>query len=108
MPFETIQEVKKANAILQLHWFDDDTMRWFRSEIESDLMTLRDDRQFFITSEQFIPSQGDPFPRLFSIRQVLPDGRVQTLGKFQEYETKQEALKVLAQMHSKSKTKPRT
>lgn len=85
--FKTISEVKKANKEIGQFFFEKTTMRFFNSRIESGILKGR----FFITSERF----NEDAPRLFTLREVKPDGKVETLGEFQEFATIQEAKEYL-------------
>lgn len=85
--FKTISEVKKANKEIGHFFFEKATMRFFNSRIESGILKGR----FFITSERF----NEDTPRLFTLREVKPDGEVETLGEFQEFTTIQEAKEYL-------------
>lgn len=67
--FKTISDVRAANKQLGHHFFDKDTMKFFKSKIESGLIKQR----FFITSEQ--PQSG---PRQFKVREVQNNGAVTT------------------------------
>ena len=102
MLFTTMQALQRANEVAGQHWFSQSAMRFFRTEIESDIMTMRDGRQFFVTSEQFVGSDGVADERRYSIRWVGADGQVGTFGKFMEYDSKAHALSVLADMHRNS------
>lgn len=83
-PFETIEDVKRANAACGHHFFDATTLRFFRSRIGRTLYAGR----FFVTSEQF----EDGWPRLYTVREAMPDGSIETLGKFQGFETREAAV----------------
>lgn len=74
--YKTISEVRAANKAAGNFFFDRGTMRFFKSRIHGG---LRDGR-FFITSEQ-----DDNGPRLYSIREVKPGGRIDTVGGFGDY-----------------------
>jgi hypothetical protein len=85
--FNTIAEVKKANKAKGQHFFDKDTLAFFGSNVYNGLYTVND-RQFFITSE-------DNFNRTekgFTIREAMPDGDIETVGEFLQYETKEQAI----------------
>lgn len=84
--FKTMNDVKKANKALGHHWFDDDSMRFFNTEILSTpgLFTISGTgRQFFITSDR--PELSDP--KRYSIREVKPDGAIDTYGMVRDYTT---------------------
>jgi len=81
----TMTDVRHNNKASGRFWFSPETMRFFKSRVESRLLKQR----YFITSEQF----GDDFPRLFTIRVYDPKThQIDTVGKFQDYKTKQEAI----------------
>ena len=96
--YRTIEDVKAANRAVGGHWFDADTMRFFHTRIESGLIacdwqaasdnvaaTPRKGR--FITSERC--HEGDD--RRYTIREAQPDGSIETIGRFQQYSTRDEA-----------------
>lgn len=92
--FTTIADVRAANKAAGQHWFERGTMRFFQTRIESALYGGR----CFITSEQCPIGTGHP--RLYSIREALPTGRIETVGEFQQYrhiEDAREAARKLAQ-----------
>jgi hypothetical protein len=74
MTYPSMTAFKAANRAAGFFFFSKDTMRFFRSKVESDLLTIGD-RQFFVTSEQFVPG-----------------GDVNTIGEFQEHFNKDAAL----------------
>ena len=75
--FKTLAEVKAANKANGNHWFERSTMRFFNSVIESGLLRGR----FFITSER----RELDFPKRYTVREVLADGDIKTVGEFQGY-----------------------
>lgn len=75
--FQTMAQVKFANKTLGNHWFEKSTMRFFNSVIESRLLRGR----FFITSERMELN----FPKRYTVREVLPNGDIKTVGTFQGY-----------------------
>lgn len=90
----TVTEIKQANQDAGQHFFDRDTMRFFRSRILRDVIGGR----FFITSEQFVYSDGVPEPRRYSVRMVDDRGHIETVGDFQGYETAAQARAVARKM----------
>ena len=80
---KTIAELKAANKANGGHWFDADTMRFFKSRIESRIIA----GNRFVTSEQ--PPSG---PRMYSVRFFREDGSVGTVGEFCRYLTKEDAI----------------
>lgn len=87
MHYNTISEIKAANKAAGQHFFDPDAMRFFRSRVLRGVIGGR----FFITSEQFVPSDGTPEPRRYTIRVIDERGHVDTLGDFQAYSTPAQA-----------------
>lgn len=82
--FKTLADVKKANKKIGQVWFSPDTMKWFDSKIESELIAGR----FFVTSEK-APHQ--PI-RTFTVRQAHSDGTIETFGEFNAHTTLAAAL----------------
>ena len=81
----TLDDVKRNNKEAGLFWFSPDSMRFFRCKIESELIGGK----FFVSSEQF----AEDAPRLYSIRKYdSKTHSIDTVGKFQEHETRQDAL----------------
>lgn len=83
MTFRDMEEVRQANREAGDFWFSPDTLRFFNSVVESDLI----DGRYFVTSEQ-----GPDMPRKFSVREVREDATVQTVGEFYAYDTLEDAL----------------
>ena len=80
----TMTDVKRLNKASGHHFFSPETMRFFRSKVESRLIKER----FFITSE----CAGDDHPRLFTIRVYdTKTHECKTMGDFQAYKTRDEA-----------------
>ena len=57
------------------HFFDSDTMRFFKSRIGA--VRIKDDVWFFVTSEK--PPHGK---RMYSVRKMELDGNIETVGEF--------------------------
>lgn len=92
MPYKDMSEVIRANEKRGDNWFDVDTKRFFRSRIGRTLYGGR----YFVTSEQFVaPMAGDDGPRRYSIREVMPDGAINTVGEFQAYTTRADAIRAI-------------
>lgn len=81
--FQTLEEFKELNKQEGYHFFDEDTMEFFNSKMETDLLN----GNYFITSEQYSLSS----PRQYSIRKANGDGTVDTIGQFQQYNSLKEA-----------------
>ena len=85
----TMEQVKENNKKAGRYYFSPDTMRFFKSRIESELFK----QKYFITSEQ----HGDWSPRLFSIREYDPKThKISTVGDFQRYKSKEKAIQIIA------------
>jgi hypothetical protein len=69
------------------HWFDPDTMRFFRSRVGEDAFLTNDGtRAYFVSSEQFKPSDGPAFRRRFTVRVIdMETGDIDTASDWQEF-----------------------
>lgn len=83
MTYATIADVRSANKNAGLHFFNADTMRFFRSRVESQLIGGR----LFVTSEQ-----APDAPRRYTVRLAGDDGDIHSVGDFQEHATYKAAL----------------
>lgn len=86
MTYTNLGAVMEANDQAGGHWFDDDTIQFFKTKFESDLIGGR----YFITSER-----GPHFPRAYSIRMADEDAVIQTIGDFMEHKTLKDAMTAL-------------
>lgn len=75
-PFGTTHDVVVMNESNGYHWFDDDTMAFFNSRLESGLILGR----FFIESGQVPKFEGGLYPRTYTVRCALDDGRIHHIG----------------------------
>jgi len=82
--YQSIDQIKAANAAAGLYFFSPDTMRFFRSRVASSIVY---GGRYFITSEQFHALYAADGPRLYTIRRCNDDGSIETIGEFQGYET---------------------
>lgn len=107
--FNSINEIKQANKRIGHHWFDPDTMSFFNSKIESDVIYGK----YFITSEmcgigflgEFMGMNPSPtYLRKFSIRIANEDGSIDTVGDFQQFDTLESATDYISK-HLSSKAK---
>ena len=88
--FNTLAEVEAANKASGNHWFDRDTMNFFETSLETDLLV----GGFFVSSEQ--PPHG---PRLYSVRRVKNEqGHITTIGEFCGWKSKREASAAIKAM----------
>lgn len=80
----TMDDVKRNNRESGQFFFSPDTMKFFKSRIESGLLK----EKYFITSEQAEKWS----PRLFTIRKYDPtEHDIRTVGGFQEFKTRKDA-----------------
>lgn len=78
--YQTVQEIRDANEAAGHFWFSPHSMRFFGSRILSGVYGGR----YFVTSEKR-PDSSDP--RLYSVRVVRESGAIDTVGKFQGYQS---------------------
>lgn len=84
MSFKSISEIKAANEALGQFWFTEGAMAFFNTRIHEDVIMGR----YFITSD----SPDDlPESRKYSVRRADDEGRIDTVGEFMAYATKDEA-----------------
>jgi hypothetical protein len=74
-PFRSISAIKCANKEAGGYFFSAASMRFFRSVVEPEVYGGR----LFVTSEQFVASDGTEFPRAWKLRCACDDGEVATL-----------------------------
>ena len=82
----TLKEAADRNRAIGHHWFDADTMRFFKTRIVS--FYPRTWGACMVTSEK-----GPDMVRAYSVRRVLDTGEVDTVGPFQGYATAKAAQK---------------
>lgn len=80
-------EAKRAGS----HFFDAETMRFFGSRV---LPTVYGGR-YFITSEQDHYRNG---AKAYTVRIALDKGNIDTVGDFQAYATRAQAVKAIKQL----------
>ena len=86
-PYESIDDIARANARAGRHWFDPGAMDFFSTRIEGPVHGGR----YFVTSEQFVASDGSTHQRRYTVRVAGDDGEVSTVGDFQAFDTPEEA-----------------
>ena len=84
----TIQQIKDANCAIGNHWFDNSTLRFFRSRSSGPVIA-----NMFVSSERFLDAPNSA-NRRYTIRRC-DAGRIETVGEFQQYGTKSAALKAI-------------
>ncbi len=82
--------IETGNRDAGCHWFDPDTLRFFGSRISEASF----DGRYFVTSED----NFDRSARYYSIREAMSDGQVDTVGDFQEFATRAQALAGIARL----------
>lgn len=84
---KTLAAVKGAHMKTGGHFFDASTMRFFSSRVIPRVLPV-DDGAYFVTSERY-----DSAPRLYTLRRAYDDGRIETVGEFQQYTNSAAAFK---------------
>lgn len=81
----TLTEIKNVNHKAGEYYFSPDTMRFFKSRISETLYPVSNGA-YFVTSEK-----GPDNVRRYSVRFAHDNGKIETVGKFQQYETSWQA-----------------
>ncbi len=86
-----IEDVQRQNKTAGLHFFDADTLRFFRSRIDWQTFgTLP--IIYFVTSEKFTMIGYPDGPRLYTVRAIdMRTGRTLAVSEFQRFKTLQGA-----------------
>jgi hypothetical protein len=94
----TISEIRAANKGAGLHFFSPSTMRFFSSKVERTVYQ-GDGGVFFVTSEQFVGSDGIAQPRAYKVRSFDPTtSDVRTArGEFRHLDDARDEAKRLAE-----------
>lgn len=85
--FDSIENIKRFH---KGHWFTPNTMRFFKSKVYPTVI-FQNGKYWFISSERNYPQ-----PRRYTIRNMTPDGAIDTHGEFQAYASKKQAERALA------------
>lgn len=83
MKFFTMDDVRRANERAGHHWFEPETMRFFRSRVGETLYGGR----YFVSSEK-----GPDGSRRYSVREAKADGSISTVGEFQGFPNRRQAI----------------
>lgn len=83
----TYADLRRRNKAAGHHWFSPATLRFFRTHLEGSPYG----GDVFVTSEQFVGSDGTADPRRYTVRRMLEDGTVETVGDFQQHDTLDDA-----------------
>ncbi len=81
--YNNITEIKKANKEIGHHFFDPESMRFFKSVVRAQVIG----GNFFVTGERY--DEGNPYR--WTVRQCI-NGAINTVSEFQEYDTVGEAV----------------
>jgi hypothetical protein len=93
-PFQSVEDIRRVSEHLGSHFFEPATMRFFRSRIASwDVWANR----YFVTSEQFVDSNGIAAARKYTVREITPTGSIETAEgfTFQQFDTVGQAKKAI-------------
>jgi hypothetical protein len=82
--YSNISEIIEAHKAIDNHFIDKGAMKFFNSKVYPEIFH----GNIFITSEK----QDDEHPRLFTVRCALTNGSIETLSKFQAFNSKQQAI----------------
>lgn len=82
--YKTITDIKRANRLAGFHFFDQDTMRFFRSRILDGVIG----DGYFITSERGCDPSAS---RRYTVRYCDANGRMHTIGEFMQHATASQA-----------------
>jgi hypothetical protein len=77
-----IEQIKRDHRAIGGHWFDPDSMKFFRTRL-FEPTRLTDEGELFISSD----SNGSD-PRAYTVRLARPTGEIQTASGFMYYGTK--------------------
>ena len=86
---QTVAEVRALNRSRGGSFFDKSIMDRFKTRIETPKLMSGG---YFVTSEKFAPVGGGSYPRRFTLRKAMKDGAVQTVGRYMEFASKQQAV----------------
>lgn len=92
--YQTMADVKAANKSIGNHWFDRGSMAFFNTKIVTSLI----DGKYFVTSEFCDHSDGTREPTKFTVRMAEPDGTIDTVGEFQQYEKWADAMEAVREL----------
>lgn len=94
----TIEQIKDANRKAGRFFFEPETLRFFRSRISQAVCPLPNGAALFMTSEQFVASNGWKAPRKWSLRLAKPDGDIDSVGDFQAFNSRGAALRMMQKL----------
>ncbi len=86
-----MQEFKELNKAKGQHFFSEENMRSFKSQIESSMLHGK----YFVTSEQFWGTTKTD-PRMYTIREAnWETGGVNKVGEFQQFKSLDDAIEYI-------------
>ena len=86
----SLRLIRDRNAANGGHWFDADTLRFFRSRLPTGCVGRVDNTAWFVTSEAGPFGRG---PRAYTVRRAdVVTGHVDTEGTFRGYATRSAAM----------------
>jgi hypothetical protein len=89
--YNSMADVRRANAESGGHWFEKSSMRFFNSRIETGIVrcgSVGEGQAQRYTRARFVSSeQGPDNRRAYTIREAQPNGDIDTVGEFQQYKT---------------------
>ena len=93
VPMHKIQMDYKEFTNKEGHWFDKETMSFFKCKLPS-MGILHGNHYYFVSSEQGPTVESS---RRYTVRTMDLNGKMSTIGEFQEYETLGKANTALKQ-----------
>ena len=90
MTCTNMAQVRQANRDAGQFWFSPSTLRFFNSRPGRRLYGFR----YFISSERYDWNT----PRRYTVREVTPKAHIETVGEFQQYATRAQALAAIREL----------
>lgn len=90
-------QIKRAAENADSGWFYPPILGFFSSRFSRRVYPVPNGA-LFISSDLARPFRGDDGPRLYSVRSCTCDGRIDTVGEFQQYRTREAAHNAAAKM----------
>lgn len=82
-PYNTTGDMERANRRAGHHWFSPDTLRFWNGRVSGEVFA----GSLFVSSERQTMAYSAPEPRRYTVRICLPDGTVDTVGQFGQFDT---------------------
>lgn len=67
MQYENIEYIEQINRQCGSYWFSKGSKQFFSSRVSNEAIIV-DNTAYFVSSEQFKPSYGHPYPRKYTAR----------------------------------------